>query len=756
MKITKFCRIRDYRIFRDFTWPDSGELPEFGAKNLIYGWNGSGKSTLSGILRALEKGEEIEEGVVELEIDGRRVFGDRISEYDDLGQVRVFNRQFVEENVFSPDPENDSVTPIFFVGQDSIEKEQQLDACREQVTTNLDALRWAEDEREDHIENMHTFLARHARIIKDMLRSGDRNGYNNYNRVNMRRACEKLLKVSSADRVAYRLSEDERSRLKALKDRQTKQSLSRISFVLTDVTGLVGRVGSVLKRTVVSDVITALKDDSELADWMKAGLDIHRKRKAESCLFCGQPLPGDRITELEAHFNKAYDEFISGIDTHIGFIQREKARIRNRHFPDPARLYDDLSVEYQKRVDELELSCERVVGILDTLLEELSRKKHRPFQEQVLGRIDTDVAVVDASGLNELIERHNTAAEHIKDDIDAARKQLEMHMAVGILDEYRVRKQDVTGIEDEIKRLNDSISQLKETVALLEEDIAECRRPAEQLTEDIRRYWGSDDISIETGHKGGGYRIMRGGIPAEHLSEGEKTAIAFLHFLKSLEDRDFDRKTGVVVIDDPVVSLDANALYHAFVFMEERTRDAGQLFVLTHSFPFFHQAKRWFRDSVRYYSLRTETVHGTRTSHIGELDPLLKDYETEYHYLFQLIYRAANNVSVTMEDCMLLPNAAKRLLEAFLAFRHPDGRERLGQQLQTLEVDGVDSATIMNIGRFLYAHSRYDRIGDNGQTLSISCEASGVLTDLLDLMRVMDPEHVERMERLCREYIPSA
>ncbi len=42
-------------------------------------------------------------------------------------------------------------------------------------------------------------------------------------------------------------------------------------------------------------------------------------------------------------------------------------------------------------------------------------------------------------------------------------------------------------------------------------------------------------------------------------SEGERTAIAFLYFLKSLQDKSFDLANGIVVIDDPVSSLDANA-----------------------------------------------------------------------------------------------------------------------------------------------------------------------------------------------------
>ena len=93
---------------------------------------------------------------------------------------------------------------------------------------------------------------------------------------------------------------------------------------------------------------------------------------------------------------------------------------------------------------------------------------------------------------------------------------------------------------------------------------------------------------------GNGYQIIRNKDKAENLSEGEKTAIAFLYFLKSLEDKSFDLKKGIVVIDDPVSSLDTNALFQAFGYVKDRTKDAGQLIILTHSHSFFRLVKNWF------------------------------------------------------------------------------------------------------------------------------------------------------------------
>src|SRR5262249_43047250 len=134
------------------------------------------------------------------------------------------------------------------------------------------------------------------------------------------------------------------------------------------------------------------------------------------------------------------------------------------------------------------------------------------------------------------------------------------------------------------------------------------------------------------------------------------TAIALLYFLKTLEDRRFDRANGIVVIDDPVSSLDAGALFNAFSFIVERATKVGQFFLLTHSFPLLRQVKEWTghvdaaekkacsiekrnAEYCRYYLVRPEAGPGGRNGTVREFDPMLKDHDSEYQFLFKCIYR---------------------------------------------------------------------------------------------------------------------
>ncbi len=135
-------------------------------------------------------------------------------------------------------------------------------------------------------------------------------------------------------------------------------------------------------------------------------------------------------------------------------------------------------------------------------------------------------------------------------------------------------------------------AKLRQRIDTLNVEIRQHRQPAEELNQEIAAYLGRDELKFKPEQNG--YLITRGGQPATDLSDGERTAIAFLYFLKSLKAADFDLTKGIVVIDDPVSSLDANSMFSAFAFLKQRTASAAQLFVLTHNFTFFRQVRSWF------------------------------------------------------------------------------------------------------------------------------------------------------------------
>ena len=304
------------------------------------------------------------------------------------------------------------------------------------------------------------------------------------------------------------------------------------------------------------------------------------------------------------------------------------------------------------------------------------------------------------------------------------------------------------------KKTSDELStKIKE----IEKEIIEHRQPAEDLNKDLRQYLGHGELQLEV--KDTGYSITRNGEPAQMLSEGEMTAIALLYFLKSLEGRGFDLPNGVVVLDDPGSSLDANAMHLAFSLMRDRTSDAGQLFVLTHNFAFFRQVRNWLRyvpgqrnkepkkRPAFFGMLQCVKQGGHRVSLLRPLDPLLYKYESEYHFLFASVYRFTNGPAPGgLEACYGMPNVARSLLESFLAFRHPDVFDNLWAALREVETsDDVRKGRILN---FVQTHSHGPAPGQPEHDPSILGESRAILQEILSLIKAEDPGHYAAMEKL--------
>lgn len=748
MAISHIVRLRHPGVLRDFTW--SGDLPTFGRYNLIYGWNGSGKTIISKLFRALETRTAPATGEITLSINAVNVSG------HDFGQatlpVRVFNRDFVTESVF-PIGGGD-VSPIFVVGRESVQKQKEVEQLKENLARLQTALESGRSKERDAERALDKHCIDRATVIRDTLRSSGSNPYNNYDKSNFRNRAQKM--AAEGDRDAHRLNESDREKLLVQHRATAKPKIQEVAYRARVLKTLAAAVSQLLKTTVVSTAIQSLKDDPALSAWVHHGLGLHEDRGAERCLFCEQPLPQDRLAALGAHFSAEYEQFLKRLDEQIAELQTAWSVADKLEMPKRAELYDDLAEEYENARNELRKILDSTKAFLDVLVHKLKDKRGQAFESRDLDVTAPEMDPGALECLNEIIRKHNQACVDFENRTKAARQRLEADFVAGDLNEFQRLVAAVYESENSVKRADAETRHLSEEIARLEGEIVEHRQPAEELNQDLRRYLGHDEVRLEV--KDTGYTITRNGLPAQALSEGEITAIALLYFLKSLQDRRFELGRGVVVLDDPVSSLDANALYLAFGFIRQRTKDAAQLFIFTHNFTFFRQVRNWFHNlkgqnkkqvsqrPARFYMLDCGRDGDQRSSSIRPLDPLLEQYESEYHYLFARVYReAAASTPAALEGNYILPNMARRLLEAFLAFRRPEVSGELWQKLKDVK---FDEARKLRILRFLHTHSHSAAIGEPEHDPSLLGEARSVLKDLLELIKGQDPDHFSAMVRL--------
>ncbi len=753
MRLSRITKIRSHRLFRDFAWPN--DLHSFGQFNLIYGWNGCGKTTLSSLLAHIEKRAAISEGEIEFEFDGTAKAAGTALSSASLPQVRVFNRDFISATLQSA---GSGIAPIYFLGEDSIEKQVQVDKLKKDLSWANTEVATATSEKQSADSKHDDFCVTKAKLIKELLTTANSTGYNNYDKRRFKQAAQGL---SAEDASSALLSDADKARLRSQKDAQPKSALEKVSVPSVDLATLQIEVEQLVSRSVVAQTLDELTQDADVGSWVQRGLALHSDgRHSDMCRFCEEPLSAARRSALEAHFNDAFASFQRELGVLLSKLKIGKERISSLRLPETTRFYDHLMTEATEGLDGVTAPVAAALAALDGLVARVESKRDNPFSVTVAVVPTTTNAGALANAIaaiNEAIDKHNKTTEDFNRSVDDACKRLERAYVAEAHSEY-VQLVEAAKLTDEaLQKAKEKPKELQSEIDDIERQIVEHRRPADELTEELRAYLGRDELRFEV--KDAGYALTRGGQPVAHLSEGERTAIAFLYFLKSLQDKTFDLTSGIVVVDDPVSSLDANALFSAFGYMKDRAKQSGQLFVLTHSFPFFRLVKNWFhhlpnqkKKNVdlrpgRFFMLRScRHDDGSRTSRLGPLDPLLEEHESEYQYLFKRVYDEAHRTDVqSLEHHYGLPNVARRLVEAFLAFRFPDTSGDLGPRLERVNFDNAKKTRIL---RLLNTYSHAGAIGDPEHDLSLLAETQPVLVDLLEMMQAVDGDHYAGLERL--------
>ncbi|MGJ7523986.1 AAA family ATPase [Variovorax sp. LT1P1] len=775
MRIERLNSLRNYRVFKDFTWP-AGLMP-FGQFSLIYGWNGSGKTSISSLLRNCQDGVA-PEGDVELLVDGKVVKG---SDFPGaaLPPIRVFNRDFVDRTVFE-DP-NRQLPPVYVVSDDGKAKQTQLEALRQELKDIAAAYSEAKNAEGKQRGASDKFCTDRARTIRALL-IGDPS-YSNYEAPRFRTRV-KLMALAAETPVA--LTQEQRGAYESTMHSTFMTPIGKLDFPSFDLTDFTSRVLDKVQQNVVAHALASLVDNTELASWVQHGLIIHGD-DATTCHFCESPMPHGRIASLRGHFNdrvqKLQHELMTLRSEALKFV--EALRQLMASIPVAELLYPHLRGQYKLHVEQAEAFGTLMASYLRRLLRLIRAKLNTPFAavdiqsnefhsqqddegdevwSNCLLEAHMATAYTNVAALFEIskhIAEHNRLSANFQAEASAARAALEADEVLKALPDWRQLENAIDEAETTSVTKGALLDKLKNDVSALAASIKDHRPTAAQLTAQMTEYLGRKELTFE--YKDTGYLIRRNGEPALHLSEGERTAIAFVYFLNSLTDESFEREKGVVVIDDPVSSLDQNSLYCAFGYMQEHTVGVEQLVVLTHNFSFFRLVKNWFnheggskalRNKVyvpeeskfaQFYMLRSKGEGVDRTSRLTALDPLLHKHESEYHYLFSKVVEASRiEGEANLEEMYGMPNIARRLVEAFLAFRVPGG----GELRQTVRKLKGDVATHARIVRFLNAHSHKDRMDDSEGDASLLSETPAIMRAVLGYIELNDKEHYDKMVEL--------
>jgi hypothetical protein len=774
MRIARIQHINDFRIYQNWCQPKNTDFHRF---NVIYGENGSGKSTLVSLLSALASGDWGSGAKLKIESDDRQ--GRRSISGPDgalASRLCVFNADYVRENL-----RFDSSRPksLLFLGKDSIEAQSQRDeleaAISEANDTTIPELKSQLEEVEKQRDKIGT---QGARSVSSKLQGiDDKYDGRRYTRRQFSSALDRALQQPPEDMSEFDVVQQVRRVDSPPGDKVNL--FPRLGVPLNDLTTL---VRAILARTVTSEAIELLRSNHEGAKWVQEGMRLHQA--GDRCLFCEGVYTEQRVDRLNRHFDESLKQAqreIEALDARIVEYE-EKCNHYEQSLVPPGALDEGRTKLWSDLVGSIHDNIVAVKDYLDFLHQELDRKRERLFQSLALNSSGVDSVPSDEVSievLNKIICDHNNDI----DNYDNLKKQIcddvVQYYVWSSLEDYRSSFERSRIINEELRVVEQRRDDAQMALQRLNSGREDRAHFASLLTEDMRRYFGRDELTFEL-YDGDAYSILRNGQKAENLSEGEQRSIALLYFLRDIESNGATLRERIVIFDDPVSSVDDGAATGAFAYIWEKCvgkkqDGVGQLFVFTHNFNFFrfwlnrlNGLKQMSRDgdnlvSYSAFELRTmvcESRKGDsiRVPHLVRwpkawMYTLLR---SEYHYLF---WRAAKELMRSNQssgsssgmpadifseyDAAIMPNVCRRLLEGFLSFRCPKNIGNFEAQMKEIFDQSKGGAERGHIVRFVHDYSHNEQC-DTSKPLQLS-ETRTVLHAIFSLIKDVDDRHYSAM-----------
>lgn len=761
--------IANFGSFQGLEWKktvrDSGKnVKQFQRLNILYGRNYSGKTTLSRVFRALETQK------IPLNYVGSSftVYGEKgnVAHTGLVGHnydVRVYNRDFVTDNLsFLVNQEIGGVIKTFaIVGEQNKEIDDAIAAIEAKLGSveGKAGLRFdleAKRKERDHTKSAHTTA---SNGLDDKLRS---------------HAAEKIKKNPNFRSPVYNIehirrdiattckpgfvaltTEEQAGRIKLLKQ-EALPDITDTLVVALKLDSLTATAEPLLSKTITpTKAIEELLKDSALQLWVKQGMGHHREKRS-TCAFCRQDLPHDIWQVLDEHFSKESSDLETSLDAAITSVTTEIGTIAGLNTFTGAQFYADERTAFEVSSKALSQALAAYKKDLEALKKSLETRKNNLFQPTALKPPTHDAQEIakHVADINTLIATSNGKTATLEKDKAAARDALRLTDVFAFADAITYDKElgriatlkttsDTAGtaFTDAEKEIRDAEAEVQALRAKQKDE----RKGAERVNALLNNFFGHDGIKLEA--RDGGdtatvkFEITRNGKSAYNLSEGECSLIAFCYFIAKLDEPESKGKDLIIYIDDPISSLDGNHIFFMFSLIESlitkpvKKPDGSnsyrykQLFISTHNLDFLKYLKRLsipIKKLPAAEGVKAKSVsdhehfmieRNGASSNIMLMPSYLKDYITEFHYLFHQIYKCKDQAAAAEnhEPFFGFGNNLRKFLEAFLFFKFPyhDDKNDSFERIKKFFGEEEDTAIAL-VNRLNNEFSHLEAVPDRG------------------------------------------
>jgi len=761
--------IASFGSFQGLDWKktvrDGGKnVKTFQRLNILYGRNYSGKTTLSRVFRSLETRK------IPLNYVGSSftVYGEKGNvahtglaghNYD----VRVYNRDFVTDNLsFLVNQEIGGVIKTFaIVGEQNKEIDDAIATIEAKLGSveGKSGLRFDLETKKKERDRAKTAHTTASTGLDDKLRSHAAEkikknpNFNSpvYNIDHIRRD----IATTSKPGFVVLTTEEQAGRIKLLKQEALPDITSTLAVTLK-LDSLTATAAPLVSKTITpTKAIEELLKDSALQLWVKQGMGHHREKRS-TCAFCRQDLPHDIWQVLDEHFSKESGDLETALDEAITSVTTEIGTVAGLNTFTGTQFYADERTEFEVSSKALSQALAVYKKDLETLKKSLETRKNNLFHPTVLNTpsCDTEEIAKHVADINALIGTSNGKTASLEKDKTAAREALRLADVFAFAEAITYDKElgriatlkttaDTTGttFTDAEKAIREAETEVQTLRAKQKDE----RKGAERVNVLLNNFFGHDGIKLEAREEADKatvkFEITRNGNAAYNLSEGECSLIAFCYFMAKLDDPESKGKDLIIYIDDPISSLDGNHIFFMFSLIEsliaepQKNTDGSnkyrykQLFISTHNLDFLKYLKRLsipMKKMLAAEGAKAKSVadhehfmieRNGSSSNIMLMPSYLKDYITEFHYLFHQIYKCKDQAAAAEnhEPFFGFGNNLRKFLEAFLFFKFPyhDDKNDSFERIKKFFGEEEDTAIAL-VNRLNNEFSHLEAVPDRG------------------------------------------
>ncbi|GAA7607755.1 hypothetical protein TH0460_08190 [Helicobacter pylori] len=417
-------------------------------------------------------------------------------------------------------------------------------------------------------------------------------------------------------------------------------------------------------------------------EFIEKGIKLQKEMPDNACPFCTQKILNGIIQDYTSYFNKSIEQFNQKSLKMSETLKNTLNQWNIKEILQSFERFEPFMEDFLKEKKSLENALEQIKDSLEELQKEVDKKEgaknEEKFQEIDKKLLEIQENIQQCVGetgkiLNQKKEQKKKLKK-LKTELKEARIKKAKH------DSYDWQKSK----EEAERKLSVLVSRNKRLKCLLEKidnklkGLYDQKRPDIKIINSYLKALNLPKYSLNED-----YRIVLNSVDLENskakmiLSDGEKTTLAFAYFLARLKlfYKKEDLKNLVVVIDDPISSLDEQRIYNTTCLVAKinqelvgealkENEDKAQVFVLTHNHTFMARLINMVGKHARYFQLER---------HQGQLKIVCKNeavgyFDTFYLLLFKEMYVFAKKEKVQddFNEAINYGNKVRVLLEGFL------------------------------------------------------------------------------------------